>query len=110
MRRLQKQVPARSDGAARRYPANQVSYGRAFSPLLFHNEMSLLLIFLMGTNMIGGVLILPAGQTRLDLHQYRGRVRRWRLSPTGLPPGRDRRGHRMYAALDAERWLEARHD
>jgi hypothetical protein len=32
----------------------------AFSPLLFHNEMSLLLIFLMGTNMIAGVLILPA--------------------------------------------------
>ena len=31
-----------------------------FSPLLFHNEMSLLLIFLMGTNMIAGVLILPA--------------------------------------------------
>ena len=28
----------------------------AFSPLLFHNEMSLLLIFLMGTN----ILILPA--------------------------------------------------
>jgi uncharacterized protein len=32
----------------------------AFSPLLFHNEMSVLLIFLMGTNMIAGVLILPA--------------------------------------------------
>ena len=32
----------------------------AFSPLLFHNEMNLLLIFLMGTNMIAGVLILPA--------------------------------------------------
>ncbi|MGH8014240.1 MAG: efflux RND transporter permease subunit, partial [Candidatus Binataceae bacterium] len=32
----------------------------AFSPLLFHNEMSLLLIFLMFTNMIAGVLILPA--------------------------------------------------
>ena len=32
----------------------------AFSPLLFHNEMSLLLIFLMGTNMIAAVLILPA--------------------------------------------------
>jgi uncharacterized protein len=31
----------------------------AFSPLLFHNEMSVLLIFLMGTNMIAGVLILP---------------------------------------------------
>ncbi len=31
-----------------------------FSPLLFHNEMSVLLIFLMGTNMIAGVLILPA--------------------------------------------------
>jgi uncharacterized protein len=31
----------------------------AFSPLLFHNEMSLLLIFLMATNMIAGVLILP---------------------------------------------------
>jgi hypothetical protein len=28
--------------------------------LLFHNEMSVLLIFLMGTNMIAGVLILPA--------------------------------------------------
>jgi predicted RND superfamily exporter protein len=32
----------------------------AFSPLLFHNEMSLLLIFLMGTNMIADVVILPA--------------------------------------------------
>lgn len=32
----------------------------AFSPLLFHNEMSVLLIFLMGTNMIAGLLILPA--------------------------------------------------
>ncbi|HKV56422.1 MAG TPA: MMPL family transporter [Candidatus Binataceae bacterium] len=32
----------------------------AFSPLLFHNEMSLLLIFLMATNMIAGVWILPA--------------------------------------------------
>ena len=31
-----------------------------FSPLLFHNEMSVLLIFLMGTNMIAGVMILPA--------------------------------------------------
>jgi len=32
----------------------------AFSPLLFHNEMSVLLIFLMGTNMVAGILILPA--------------------------------------------------
>jgi predicted RND superfamily exporter protein len=32
----------------------------AFSPLLFHNEMSLLLTFLMFTNMFAGVLILPA--------------------------------------------------
>ena len=32
----------------------------AFSPLLFHNEMSVLLIFLMATNMIAGVMILPA--------------------------------------------------
>jgi len=32
----------------------------AFSPLLFHNEMAVLLIFLMGTNMIAGALILPA--------------------------------------------------
>jgi uncharacterized protein len=32
----------------------------AFSPLLFHNEMSVLLIFLMATNMVAGVLILPA--------------------------------------------------
>jgi uncharacterized protein len=32
----------------------------AFSPLLFHNEMSVLLVFLMGTNMIAGCLILPA--------------------------------------------------
>jgi predicted RND superfamily exporter protein len=32
----------------------------AFSPILFHNEMSLLLIFLMFTNMIAGVLILPS--------------------------------------------------
>ena len=30
-----------------------------FSPLLFHNEMSTLLIFLMGTNMIAGCIILP---------------------------------------------------
>jgi hypothetical protein len=28
--------------------------------LLFHNEMSVLLIFLMGTNMIAGCLILPS--------------------------------------------------
>jgi len=32
----------------------------AFSPLLFHNEMSLLLTFLMFTNMFAGVLVLPA--------------------------------------------------
>jgi len=32
----------------------------AFSPLLFHNEMSVLLIFLMFTNMFAGVLVLPA--------------------------------------------------
>ncbi|MGA2410629.1 MAG: MMPL family transporter [Candidatus Binataceae bacterium] len=32
----------------------------AFSPLLFHNEMSVLLIFLMATNMIAGELILPS--------------------------------------------------
>jgi len=31
----------------------------AFSPLLFHSEMSILLMFLMGTNMIAGVLVLP---------------------------------------------------
>ncbi|MBF6567878.1 MAG: MMPL family transporter [Candidatus Binataceae bacterium] len=31
----------------------------AFSPLLFHSEMSVLLMFLMGTNMIAGVLVLP---------------------------------------------------
>jgi predicted RND superfamily exporter protein len=30
-----------------------------FSPLLFHNEMSTLLIFLMACNMVAGVLILP---------------------------------------------------
>jgi len=30
-----------------------------FSPLLFHNEMSTLLIFLMATNMVAGVLVLP---------------------------------------------------
>jgi predicted RND superfamily exporter protein len=30
-----------------------------FSPLLFHSEMSTLLIFLMATNMIAGVIILP---------------------------------------------------
>ncbi len=30
-----------------------------FSPLLFHSEMSTLLIFLMGTNMIAGCIILP---------------------------------------------------
>jgi len=32
----------------------------AFSPMLFHNNMSILLSFLMCTNMIAGVLILPA--------------------------------------------------
>jgi predicted RND superfamily exporter protein len=32
----------------------------AFSPMLFHNSMSILLTFLMSTNMIAGVLILPA--------------------------------------------------
>ena len=31
----------------------------AFSPLLFHSEMSVLLMFLMGTNMVAGVLVLP---------------------------------------------------
>ena len=31
----------------------------AFSPLRFHSEMSLLLVFLMFTNMVSGVLILP---------------------------------------------------
>jgi len=31
-----------------------------FSPLLFHNQMAVLLSFLMATNMIAGVLILPA--------------------------------------------------
>ena len=31
-----------------------------FSPLLFHNQMSILLIFLMGTNMVAGVLVLPS--------------------------------------------------
>jgi uncharacterized protein len=31
----------------------------AFSPLQFHNEMSVLLIFLMATNMIAGVFIVP---------------------------------------------------
>jgi uncharacterized protein len=32
----------------------------SFSPLLFHSEMSMLLMFLMATNMIAGVLVLPA--------------------------------------------------
>jgi predicted RND superfamily exporter protein len=31
-----------------------------FSPLLFHNQMAVLLTFLMATNMIAGILILPA--------------------------------------------------
>jgi predicted RND superfamily exporter protein len=31
-----------------------------FSPLLFHSEMSILLILLMGANMLAGLLILPA--------------------------------------------------
>jgi uncharacterized protein len=31
-----------------------------FSPILFHNQMSLLLIVLMATNMIAGVIILPS--------------------------------------------------
>jgi uncharacterized protein len=31
----------------------------AFSPLRFHNEMAVLLIFLMFTNMVAGVLVLP---------------------------------------------------
>jgi uncharacterized protein len=31
-----------------------------YSPLLFHNQMSLLLTFLMFTNMVAGILILPA--------------------------------------------------
>jgi predicted RND superfamily exporter protein len=30
-----------------------------FSPLLFHSQMSTLLIFLMGTNMIAGCIVLP---------------------------------------------------
>ena len=47
-------------------PRLEASSQWAFSPplLLFHNEMSLLLIFLMGTNMIAGVLIF-AGLHRL---------------------------------------------
>jgi uncharacterized protein len=32
----------------------------AFSPVAFHNGMSILLMFLMGTNMIAGVVVLPA--------------------------------------------------
>jgi predicted RND superfamily exporter protein len=32
----------------------------AFSPMLFHNNMSILLTFLMCTNMIAGVIVLPA--------------------------------------------------
>jgi predicted RND superfamily exporter protein len=32
----------------------------AFSPLLFHNQMSILLILLMSANLIAGVLLLPA--------------------------------------------------
>jgi predicted RND superfamily exporter protein len=32
----------------------------AFSPMLFHNSMSILLTFLMCTNMVAGVLVLPA--------------------------------------------------
>jgi predicted RND superfamily exporter protein len=54
----------------------------AFSPVLFHSEMSLLLITLMFTNMIVGVLVLPAyiawarprfvfGKTTLAKRQYR---------------------------------------
>jgi predicted RND superfamily exporter protein len=31
-----------------------------FSPLLFHSEMSILLILLMSTNLIAGLLIIPA--------------------------------------------------
>jgi predicted RND superfamily exporter protein len=31
-----------------------------FSPMLFHNQMAVLLTFLMATNMIAGILILPA--------------------------------------------------
>jgi uncharacterized protein len=31
-----------------------------FSPLLFHNQMSVLLTFLMFTNMVAGILVLPA--------------------------------------------------
>jgi hypothetical protein len=31
-----------------------------FSPLLFHSEMSILLILLMSTNLIAGLLIMPA--------------------------------------------------
>jgi predicted RND superfamily exporter protein len=31
-----------------------------FSPLLFHSEMSVLLILLMSTNLIAGLLLIPA--------------------------------------------------
>ncbi len=32
----------------------------AFSPMLFHNNMSILLTFLMCTNMLAGVIVLPS--------------------------------------------------
>ncbi len=58
----------------------------AFSPLLFHNEMSVLLIFLMGTNMIAGVLILPcyiAWRRPWFIRKYEGA----RETPPGMVAG-----------------------
>jgi hypothetical protein len=61
----------------------------AFSPLLFHNEMSVLLVFLMAANMVAGVLILPA-----FIAWYRPRfIARYQLAGEG-----ERRGARTAAA------------
>jgi predicted RND superfamily exporter protein len=61
----------------------------AFSPLLFHNEMSVLLVFLMATNMVAGVLILPA-----FIAWYRPRfITRYQLAGEG-----ERRGAHRAAA------------
>ena len=57
----------------------------AFSPLLFHNEMSVLLIFLMGTNMIAGCLILPSFIAWRRPHFI---TRHLIAQPIAAPPGR----------------------
>jgi uncharacterized protein len=57
----------------------------AFSPMLFHNNMSILLTFLMCTNMIAGVIVLPA----YIAWAQPGFIRRYELVEDRLRAGRE---------------------